>query len=82
MFESCSYLECWVDMVITQIFKSGSNTDPENYRKITVLPALGKRFKIVLGNRLMLVLIMVHFKQDLKQTVEPQIIYALIYKTV
>ena len=33
IFESCSYPECWVDGVITPIFKSGSKTDPENYRK-------------------------------------------------
>ena len=36
--------------MITPIFKSGSKTDPENYRKITVLPALGKLFEIVLEN--------------------------------
>ena len=41
-----------MDGVITLIFKSGSKTDPENYRKVTVLPALGKLFEIVLGNRL------------------------------
>ena len=38
--------------MITPIFKSGSKKDPENYRKVTVLPALGKIFEIVLENRL------------------------------
>ena len=52
IFESCSYPERWVDGVITPIFKSGSKTDPENYSKGTVLPALGKLFEIVLENRL------------------------------
>ena len=52
IFESCSYPERWVDGVITTIFKSGSKTDPENYRKVTDVPALGKLFEIVLENRL------------------------------
>ena len=52
IFESCSYPERWVDGVITPIFKTGSKTDPENYRKVTVLPALGKLVEIVLENRL------------------------------
>ena len=47
IFESCSYPERWVDGLITPIFKSGSKTDPENYSKVTVLPALGKLFEIV-----------------------------------
>ena len=52
IFESCSYQERWVDGVIAPIFKSDSETDPEKYRKVTVLPALGKLFAIVLENRL------------------------------
>ena len=48
IFELCSYPERWVDGVITPIFESGSKTDPENYCKVTVLPALGKLFEIVL----------------------------------
>ena len=54
IFESCSYPERWVDGEITPIYKSGSKTDPENYCKVTVLPALGKLFEIVLENRLKL----------------------------
>ena len=42
LLASCSYPERWVDGVITPIFKSSSKTDSENYRKVTVLPALGK----------------------------------------
>ena len=41
-----------MDGVITPIFKIGSKTDPENYRKVTFLLALGKLFEILLGNRL------------------------------
>ena len=41
-----------MDGVITPIIKSGFKTDTENYRKVTVLPALGKLFEIVLENRL------------------------------
>ena len=52
IFESCSYPERWVDGVITPISTSGSKTDPENYSKGTVQPALGKHFEIVLENRL------------------------------
>ena len=48
IFESCTYPERWMDGVITPIFISGSRTDPENYRKVTVLPALGELFEIVL----------------------------------
>ena len=54
IFESCSYPERWVNGVITPIFKSCSKTDPENYRKVTVPPALGNFFEIVLENRLKL----------------------------
>ena len=35
-------------LVITPIFISGSNTDPDKYRKVTVISALGKLFEIVL----------------------------------
>ena len=52
IFESCSYPERWVDGLNTPIFKGGSKTDPENYRKVTVLPTLGKLFEIMLENRL------------------------------
>ena len=52
IFESCSYPEHWVHGVITPIIKSGSKTDPEINRKVTVLPALGKLFEIVLENSL------------------------------
>ena len=34
------------------IFKSESKADLENYRKVTVLPALGELFEIVLEKRL------------------------------
>ena len=52
IFVSYSYPERWVDVVITPIFKSGSKKDPENYRKVTVLPALGTLFEIVLASHL------------------------------
>ena len=42
----------WVSELITPIHKKGDKLNPENYRKVTVLPALGKWFEIVLQNRL------------------------------
>ena len=52
IFESCSNTDRWVDGVKTLIFKSGSKTDPDSYRKVTVqLHALSLLFEIVLENR-------------------------------
>ena len=52
IFESGVYPDTWVSGLITPIHKKGDKLNPENYRKVTVLPALGKLFEIVLENRL------------------------------
>ena len=52
IFESGVYLDTRVSGLITPIHKKGDKLNPENYRKVTVLPALGKLFEIVLENRL------------------------------
>ena len=50
VLNSGTYPENWVEGIITPIFKSGSNLNPENYRKVTILPALAKLFDSVLDN--------------------------------
>ena len=43
----------WCEGVITPIFKSGNNLDPNNYRGICVSSSLGKMFSLILNDRLM-----------------------------
>ena len=42
----------WTLGIITTIFKTGSKTDPSNYRGITLLSCFGKLFMSLLNNRL------------------------------
>ena len=46
------YPDTWVSGIITPIHKKSDKLNPENYHEVTVLPALGKLFEIVLENRL------------------------------
>ena len=43
----------WVVVLIVPIHKSGSKTDPSNYRGISLLSCFGKLFFSILNNRLM-----------------------------
>lgn len=56
MFNTCLsngiYPSAWAKGYITPIHKSGSTSDPNNYRGITVTSAVGKLFNCILNNRL------------------------------
>ena len=52
ILNSGEYPDQWSEGLINPIHKKKSKTDPENYRKITVLPALGKLFDTILNVRL------------------------------
>ena len=49
---SGEYPDEWSDGIINPIYKKDSKLNPENYRKITVLPAIGKVFDSILNTRL------------------------------
>ena len=49
---SGEYPSSWAEGIINPIHKSGSKDDPDHYRKITVMVAVGKVFEAVLLNRL------------------------------
>lgn len=51
VLDSGKFPEQWVNGLITPVHKGQSITNPENYRRITVLPLLGKLFEIVVNNR-------------------------------
>ena len=46
------YPTSWHDIYICQIYKSGSRSDPSNYRGIAITNILCKVFSIILNNRL------------------------------
>ena len=56
LFNLCLRSHCfpenWSEGCITSIFKSGEQTDPNNYRGITILSCLGKLFTSILNERL------------------------------
>ena len=51
IFDNGRYPLQWCEGIINPLYKKLSRGDPDNYRKITVIPALGKIFEAVLNNR-------------------------------
>ncbi len=49
---SGEYPSVWSTGYIKPLFKTGTTTDPNNYRAITICNSLGKLFSIILNNRL------------------------------
>ena len=52
ILNSGEYPDQWSEGFINPIHKKESKSEPGNYRKVTVLPALGKLFDIILNSRL------------------------------
>ena len=52
-FSSGTIPQNWCDGLITPIFKTGSKTDPSNYRGICISSCLGKLFCSILNQRLL-----------------------------
>ena len=52
ILNSGEYPDQWSEGFINPIHKKESKSQPGNYRKVTVLPALGKLFDIILNSRL------------------------------
>ena len=52
ILNSGEYPDQWGEGLINPIHKKKSKSDPGNYRKITVLPALGKLFDTIINSRL------------------------------
>ena len=52
IFDTGDYFVEWATGQIAPIHKKSARSDPTKYRKITLLPALGKIFESVLNNRL------------------------------
>ena len=52
MFERGDWPSKWAEGLISPVHKKASINDPDNYRKITVMPALGKVFESILNSRL------------------------------
>ena len=52
VFSSGEYPDLWSNGIINPIHKKDSKSDPGNYRKITVMPALGKIFDSIMNSRL------------------------------
>ena len=46
------YPSRWATGIIHPVYKKGDHGVPENYRKITVMPCIGKLFESILNNRL------------------------------
>ena len=52
MLETKSYPEDWSCGIITAVYKSGENDNPDNYSGITINNCLNKFFSLLLANRL------------------------------
>ena len=52
IFSSGHYPSAWAKGYISPIFKTGDNSNPDNYRGITITSNIGKLFNIVLNSRL------------------------------
>ena len=52
VLQSGEYPTDWCQGIINPLHKKGCTENPDNYRKITVLPALGKLFESILTTRL------------------------------
>ena len=46
------YPSRWATCIIHPVYKKGDHGVPDNYRKITVMPCIGKLFESILNNRL------------------------------
>ena len=44
--------DSWIEGLISPIHKGGDKKYPSNYRRITVLPSMGKLFETLVNNRL------------------------------
>ena len=51
LFEKECHPDEWCEGIINRIHKKDHKINPENYRKITVTPAIGKSFEIMLNCR-------------------------------
>ena len=52
IFESADYPDDWALGLIYPVHKKGDKSDPQNYRKVSLIPSLAKVFESVLENRL------------------------------
>ena len=52
MFDRGDWPSKWAEGIITPVHKKASINVPDNYRKITVMPVLGKVFEFILNSRL------------------------------
>ena len=72
------YPSSWATGIIHPVHKKAAHNVPDNYRKVTVMPCIGKLFESVLNNRLskmMYAMIMIPFKPALEVTPGRLIIY-------
>ena len=51
-FSSGHYPSTWAKGYISPIFKTGDNSNPDNYRGITITSNIGKLFNMILNARL------------------------------
>ena len=52
IFDSADYPDDWAQGLIYPVHKKGDKSDPQNYRKVYLIPSLAKVFESVLENRL------------------------------
>ena len=89
VFDTGNYPRAWCEGIINPVHKQGSKFQPENFRKITIVSALGKLFEIIMNNRLTFVEHALHmndpfqngFKENSRATDNAFILNALIDKS-
>ena len=72
------YPSSWATGIIHPVHKKADHNVPDNYRKVTVMPCIGKLFESVLNNslsKMMYARIIIPFKPALEVTPGQLIIY-------
>ena len=52
IFDSADYPDNWAQGLIYPVHKKGDKSDPQNYRKVSLIPSLARVFESVFENRL------------------------------
>ena len=76
IFEKGEYPKKWAEGLINPIYKNGDPSDPDNYRKITILNSTSKVLKTIINDRITFKNEMIaHIRQASRKTLEPPTIY-------
>ena len=78
IFDSTDYPDDWAQGLVYPVHKKGDKSDPQNYRKVSLIPSLANFFESVLEKKIVIqkcAVTMILYKEALKKIVGHLIIY-------